>query len=129
MSRSSNANRYGTLAERHLCDLYDLTRDGVHTYWCDAVDGDGTPWELKAAMIERADGSEGRFRIFEEAHDQLAAKRGWYGFAAYRPWGNGIQLVESTAFSAGQLPGSTWYGAGGHRDSQQRKLAVSEVFG
>lgn len=128
MSRSSNANRYGTLAEKHMAERWRLDREGAHTYWCDAVAADGTPWELKAAMVERADGTEGRFRIFEDAHDELAAEGGRYGFAAYRPWGRGIQISAMAAMDATRLPGSTWYGAGGHRDSNQRKLRVSEVF-
>lgn len=126
MTRSSNANRYGSLAERRLADRYGVER--VDEYWRDGVDEDGTPWEFKAAMAERADGSEGRFRVFEDAHDKLAANGGRYGIVAYRPHGRGIVVLNMTSFPASRLPLSKWYGAGGHRDSRQTKIAVSEVF-
>lgn len=128
MSRSSNANRYGTLAERKMADRYDLRREGEHTSWCDAVDRQGNPWELKATMAERADGSSGRFRIFEDSHEKLQAVGGYYGFAVYKPRGRGITIIEMKSLDASELPGSTWYGAGGHRGSNQRKVGIEEVF-
>jgi len=128
MTASSSANAYGTAAERKAAAEYRLTIEGVHNYWRDAITSDGTPVEIKAAMQQRADGSEGRFRVFEDAHDKLHAAGGRYVFVAYRVRGRGIQVLASTMLHASQLPGSTWYGAGGHRDSRQRKIAISDVF-
>jgi hypothetical protein len=92
------------------------------------VGRDGTPWEIKAAMLERADGSPGRFRVFEAYHSKLANEGGRYGFLAYKPRGRGITVVRSRAIPAEQLPVARWYGASGHRDSRQMKLAVADVF-
>jgi hypothetical protein len=128
MTNSRKANRYGTLAEKKLAEKYRLSREGEHTSWCDAVDADGRPWELKAAMVERADGSTGRFRVFREPHRRLARANGMYGFAAYRVRGRGITVLQTRAVPASDLPGSAWYGAGGHRSSEQRKIAVEDVF-
>lgn len=128
MTRSSNANRYGTLAERKMADKWGLKREGVHSYSQDAVDEDGTPWELKSTMATRASGSPGRFRIFERAHDELLDAGGYYGFAVYRPVGRGIQVLRMKAIPAARLPVAAWYGAGGHRDSKQTKLAIGDVF-
>lgn len=128
MTASKRANRYGTLAERHAAQRYRLTRDGAHTSWCDAIDADGTPHEIKAAMVERADGSPGRFRVFEKYHEELQRQNGRYVFVAYKPRGAGITVSRMKRIHSSRLPGSTWYGAGGHRDSQQRKLSISQVF-
>jgi hypothetical protein len=49
-NRSHRANRCGTLAERHLAEEYHLNLDRCS--WHDARDDGGTPWELKATMIE-----------------------------------------------------------------------------
>lgn len=128
MTASKLANRYGTLAEIHAARKYRLTRDGVHTSWCDAIDADGTPHEIKAAMATRADGSAGRFRVFEQYHDELQRRGGRYVFVAYQPRGRGITVHRMKRIHASQLPGATWYGAGGHRDSQQRKLSIPQIF-
>jgi len=128
MTSSKKANAYGTAAERKAAAEYRLTIEGVHNYWRDAVMQDGTPVEIKAAMVQRADGTPGRFRIFENAHDQLAARDGRYVFVAYRVRGRGIQVLRSKMIHASRLPGSTWYGAGGHRDSRQRKLRIDSVW-
>jgi len=128
VTSSNQANAYGSAAERKAAAEYRLQTEGVHNYWRDAVMQDGTPVEIKAAMHQRADGTEGRFRIFEKAHDQLAANNGRYVLVVYRVRGRGIQVLQSTMLHASQLPGTTWYGAGGHRDSQQRKLKISSVL-
>ena len=128
MSRSSNASRYGSLSEQAAADRYNLTREGVHTAWCDAVQRDGTPVEIKAAMATRADGSAGRFRVFEEYHDRLRREGGRYVFVAYKPRGRGITVLKMKMLPPGNLPVSSWYGAGGHRESRQVKLAIGDVF-
>lgn len=110
-------------------DRYGLTRAGEHTSWCDGVDSDGRPHEIKAARVRYSDGREGKFRVFEEYHDKLQEAGGYYVFVVYIPRGSGIQVVNMDRRHASRLPGSVWYGAGGHRDSRQRELKVSEVFG
>jgi len=122
---SHKANRTGTLAERAAAEEYRLRREGEHTSWCDAVDRQGRPVEIKSTDLSR---DYPRFRVFEEYHDKLAAASGSYVFVAFRRRGEGIQVVNSKRVPASRLPGSTWYGAGGHRDSRQRKIAVSAVF-
>ena len=129
MTASKKAARYGSRAEKKAAEQYNLELEGNHCSWHDAKRADGTPVEIKAAAVERADGSEGRFRVFRKYHDKLRHHDGIYVFVAYRPRGTGISVVEMTDCHSSQLPLSTWYGAGGHRESQQRKIAVSEVFG
>jgi hypothetical protein len=126
---SSSANRYGHRAELKAADRYRLDLDGTHTSWCDGRDRDGRPVEIKAARPRYSDGREGKFRVFEEYHDQLAARDGWYVFVLYLPRGTGVQVLDMDRRHSSRLPGSTWYGAGGHRDSRQREIQVSEVFG
>jgi len=128
MTSSKKANAYGTAAERKAAAEYRLTIEGVHNYWRDAVMQDGTPVEIKAAMVQRADGSEGRFRVFEKAHDELQTTDGRYVFVAYRVRGRGIQVLQTRMIHASQLPGSTWYSAGGHRNSRQRKITINDIM-
>jgi hypothetical protein len=128
VTTSRKANRYGSLAERKAAEEYDLRREGAHTSWCDAVDSEGVPHEIKAAMLNRRSGGTGRFRVFEEYHEQLAAAGGRYVFVAYKRAGRGIRVVEMKRLSATKLPVSTWYGAGGHRESRQTKISPSAFF-
>ncbi|MBP2250436.1 hypothetical protein J2754_000733 [Halarchaeum solikamskense] len=127
--KSKRANRYGTLAEKQMAEKWHLTRDGVHTYWRDAVARDGTPWELKAAVVETASGRPGRFRVREHAHAQLVEHDGRYGFAVYRRVGRGIRILRYRALPADQLPVSAWYGASaGGDDHDHTKIALGDVF-
>ena len=128
MSRSSNASRYGSLAERKAAEKYGLRLDGVHTSWSDADYQNGTPVEVKSAMYRRANGSPGRFRLFREYHDRLVEANGYYCFVVYRPRGRGIEVLKTRMTKARGLPMSTWYGAGGHRSSEQTKLPIEVVF-
>lgn len=41
---------------------------------------------------------------------------------------DGISAVDMTMIHRNSLQLSTWYGAGNHRESQQRKIPVSAVF-
>lgn len=125
MSRSRKAAHYGALAERAARQRYDL--EPAHDAWHDAEAADGTPVEVKATMLNRASGSPGRFRIFERYHGRLARRDGVYVFVAYRAVGRGIQVRQMRSVEAGWLD-VDWYGAGGHRDSRQVKVAVSTVF-
>lgn len=125
-SGSSNAARYGALAERKARERYGLEAD--HSSWHDARTPDGTPVETKACMLNRRDGSEGRFRIFEEYHKRLEEADGLYAFVAYRATGRGIQVRAMRTIAASDLR-LTFYGAGGHRSSRQVKIPPGRVFG
>ena len=122
---SSRANRYGSLAERKVAERYRLVRDGVHTSWCDAVDSDGTPVEIKSCDAGR---DAPRFRIFEKYHDRLQSEGGHYVFVLYKKRGRGITVLRMTRMHASRLPAETCYGAGGHRESRQTKLRPKTVF-
>ncbi|WP_435098484.1 hypothetical protein [Halarchaeum sp. P4] len=126
--KSKRANRYGTLAEQKMAEKWRLRREGVHTFWRDAVDCDGTPWELKAAVVETASGRPGRFRVREHAHDQLLEHGGWYGFAVYRRVGRGIRILRYKAMPAARLPVSAWYGAGGTDEHDHTKISIADVM-
>jgi hypothetical protein len=126
--RSQKAARYGSLAESHVIDRYNLEPE--HDRYHDAVDpSNGKPWEIKAAMRELASGESGRFRLFESQHDQLEEERGRYAFVAYRPRGRGIQVLETRVIDARSM--SLEYGPSEHgspnRD-RQTKIPVGEVF-
>jgi hypothetical protein len=128
MSRSSNASRYGSLAEKRAAEKYGLRLGGVHTSWCDAEFGNGKPVEIKSAMHRRANGSPGRFRLFRTYHDRLLEADGYYCFVVYRIRGRGIEVLRTLMTKASRLPSTTWYGAGGHRSNQQTKLRIDTVF-
>jgi hypothetical protein len=78
-------------------------------------------------MLNRASGKEGRFRVFEKYHEKLAQEGGSYVFVSYRAVGRGIQIGSMRSLSARSLR-IEFYGAGGHRDSQQAKIPVSRFF-
>lgn len=120
---SKRANRYGTLAERHIAETRGLTREGEHTSWCDARFQNGTPVEIKSANI-----STGYFQIYKKYHAKIRSENGWYGLVAYKPQGNGIQVLRDKMTKATDLPLSTWSPTGGHRDSEKAKLPIEEVF-
>lgn len=125
MSRSSNANRYGTLAEYRAAERYGLALD--RDAWHDARTEDGTPVEIKAAMLNRASGQIGRFRLFEDYHRKLRRNGGIYVFVCYRAAGAGIAVEDTRSVEAKDVQ-VRWYGAGGHRDSRQVKIPVSKLF-
>jgi hypothetical protein len=126
VNRSRKANHYGTVCERRAAKQYGLDLDRAS--WHDARFQNGTPVEIKSAMYRRADGSPGRFRVFRKYHDRLRAAGGWYAFVVYQPRGSGLQVRQMKMTQADRLPLSAWYGAGGHRDSEQTKLAIEDVF-
>ncbi len=125
MSRSSNAARYGALAERVARRRYGL--EAAHDSWHDAETADGQPVEVKSCMLNRASGQTGRFRVFKKYHKKLQDENGIYVFIAYRAVGRGIQPRKVRTLEADAL-GVDWYGAGGHRDSAQAKIPPGEVF-
>jgi hypothetical protein len=123
-NRSKKAAHFGALAERAARERYGL--DAEHDGFHDAVAPDGTPVEIKAAMLDRASGKVGRFRIFEDYHKRLRAAGGWYVFVAYRARPE-FRVARMRSVGAGDVS-ATFYGAGGHRGSRQVKLPVSDVF-
>lgn len=124
-NRSSNASRYGSLAETRLAGSRDLDLDGTHTSWCDARFQNGTPVEIKAAMY-----STGYFQIYQKYHERLRENDGWYGFVVYKPQGQGIRVMRERMVQAHRLPLSAmWSPTGGHRDTEKAKVQISEVFG
>lgn len=124
MSRSSNAARYGSLAEQKLADDRGLVLDGKHTSWCDAERQNGTPVEIKSGMV-----STGYWQIYQNYHEKLRDANGWYGFVVYKPWGRGIRVIKTKMVRPDRLPlGTLWSPTGGHRDSEKAKLPFDEVF-
>lgn len=130
MNRSKNAAHYGRLAEEAAAERYDLDLDGNHSSWHDALDPAGDPFEIKAAMRKRANGQPGRFRIFEQSHQQLAKADGSYVFTAYIPRGTGIEIaaMKSIRARALRLGSSDFVSAGTHRDGRQIRIPISRIF-
>lgn len=122
---SHKANKYGTACEYHLAEKYhvELERSSWH-------DGrkEGTPWEFKSTAYEHADGTPGNFKIYRKYHEKLQAAGGRYAFAVYRIRGRGAQVVRATSIPASRIPTVSWHGGGDHRDTQQAKLAIDDVF-
>lgn len=124
MTSSKKAARYGSRAGKKAADRYNLELEGNHCSWHDAKRADGTPVEIRAAVVERASGAEGRFRVLRKYHEKLRRAEGTYVFVAYRPRGRGITVTDMTTRHSSKLPLSTWYSAGGHRESDQRKIPL-----
>lgn len=123
MSRSHKSARYGALAEKFARKKYGLEaeHDGRH----DAIDDQGRPWDVKAAMLSRDDP---RFRLWKDQHSYLSREGGGHIFVAYIPRGSGIQVARSKAVLARDLR-VTFYGAGGHREgTPQVKVPVGRIF-
>lgn len=128
------------MVEKRAADRYNLVfrfEDGSSTResWRDAIrqNGakrveDGQNVEIKAAKVG-TDVSNPNFKIYEKYHRKLRERDGYYALAAYRPWGRGIRIDKWDFRHSSQLPRLSWHGGGEHRDSQQAKLPVSEVFG
>jgi hypothetical protein len=123
---SKKSARYGSLAEQKAAEKYRLRRDGVHTSWCDAVDSDGRPVEIKATDAAR---EYPRFKIYEKYHDRLQSNNGHYVFVLYRKCGRGIVVADIRRRHASRLPTLTWHKTGGHRDTpHESKVKPSEVL-
>lgn len=125
MTRASRSSRYGALAEEKARARYGLEAD--RSSWHDARADDGTPIEVKAAMLNRSSGKEGRFRLFEDYHKRLEQADGAYVFVAYRAVGRGISVEAMRSIAASSIR-VEWYGAGGHRESRQAKVPPREIF-
>ncbi|ELZ94891.1 hypothetical protein C440_07442 [Haloferax mucosum ATCC BAA-1512] len=124
-NRSKKAARYGALAERAARERYGLEME--HTSWYDAKTSDGTPVEIKAAMLNRASGKTGRFRVFKRYHKKLIDEGGVYVFVCYTARGRGIRIARMRTVDASCLR-LKFYGAGGHRESNQAKIPPEKIF-
>jgi hypothetical protein len=124
---SHRANAYGTAIEYKMAEKYGLELE--RESWRDAVDSDGRPVEIKAAMRETADGQPGSFKIYRQYHEKLRSHGGHYVLAVYRRRGTGVQVLATERRHASRLPLTTWHGGGDHRDTQQGKVPVSVVLG
>lgn len=129
-SRSHRSPRYGALAEAQAREYYSLTK--ARDAWHDAVSDSGDPWEIKAAMSERSDGSMGRFRIFRRPHRALVRNGGYYALVAYRPVGRGIQVDAMRSLDARELEAirPDWYASRHQTEGrdQQVKIRIDRIF-
>lgn len=129
-NKSQKAPRYGAQVEKHVRERYGLTvPESGRQPWFDAADDSGTKWEIKGAMRKRSDGSPGRVRIFREPHQQLSRVDGYYGFAAYRPRGRGVEILATNAVRAREMRFE--WGPSEHSSpnrEQQQKLRLSRVM-
>jgi hypothetical protein len=123
---SKKSAHYGALAERAARNRYGLSSE--HDGWHDAETSDGQPVEIKSAMINRASGRVGRFRIFREYHQRLEREGGYYVFVAYRRFGRGISIARMRSVDADAL-NLNWYRGRHHRDSEEVKLTIEHLFG
>ena len=128
-NRSKKAAHYGALAERAARQRYSL--EPSHSSWQDAETNDGRPVEVKSAMMNRRSGKIGRFRVFEDYHARLCREDGLYVFVLYSATGGagggGIRVRNMRSVEASSLR-LQFYGAGGHRDSEQVKIHPRRIF-
>ena len=122
---SHKANKYGTACEYYLAETYNV--ELARSSWHDGRK-DGTPWEFKATARRHADGQPGNFKIYRKYHSKLQAAGGWYGLAVYRKRGTGAQVLKTKAVRASKIPTVRWHGGGDHRNTQQAKLGIEDVF-
>lgn len=121
----------GLLAEQHAREKYGLRipEDGRNS-WRDCEYKNGTPVNPKAAQPHR------RFRIFEEDHDILTSRNGYYVFICYEPVTIGESLADSRIdVKASKRMKATnvtklidGWNASGHEKGRQKKLQVEAVF-
>jgi hypothetical protein len=123
---SKKANKHGTACEYHLAETYNV--ELARSPWHDGRKN-GTPWEFKATAHRHADGNPGNFKVYKKYHAKLQRNGGRYGFAVYRKRGTGTQVLKTKAVDAGNLPLLRWHGGGSHRDTQQAKVDIGDVFG
>ena len=123
---SHRANKWGTACEYRLAQKYNLELERAS--WKDAVDSNGTPWELKATKRTHADGQPGNFKIYQKYHDRLKSNGGRYGFAVYRIRGKGCQILKTKTLKASAIPAVKWHGGGDHRDTMQAKIAIEDIY-
>ncbi|OVE84725.1 hypothetical protein [Natronolimnobius baerhuensis] len=127
MNRSKRANHFGTICEKRMARKrrFKLARCS----WHDATFQNGTPVEIKSTMLEHSNGQPGNFKVYRAYHDKLRRNDGWYCFVVYRPHGrSGLTVVKDKMVRACDLPLLRWHGGGDHRDTEQAKIAIGDVF-
>lgn len=125
-NRSHRSNHYGTLVEEALAEEYGLIL--ARESWKDAEFEHGGPVEIKSTMRTHSDGQPGNFKLYSSYHRKLRRRDGWYAFGVYRVRGRGVEVLASKLVHSSRLPRLSWHGGGDHRDAQQAKLAIEEVF-
>lgn len=123
---SHRANHYGTLCERLAAEKYSLTL--ARSSWKDAEFQNGTPVEIKSTMRTHADGGAGNFKLYSTYHRRLRAADGQYCFVVYRIRGQGVEPLRMKMVHSSRLPRLSWHGGGSHRDAQQAKVGIPEIF-
>lgn len=122
-----NADK-GTSIERYRAK----ERNGHHVpeAWFDVEAEDGTPVEVKSTQRRLASGRRGRFRFWQEQHENMEDHTGEYDLV--------VTEDDSTAFertlSADEVSeviedaGISWTGAGDHHMGRQAKVPWSYFF-
>ncbi|SNZ12103.1 hypothetical protein SAMN06269185_1497 [Natronoarchaeum philippinense] len=127
VNRSKRANHFGTICEKRMARKRRFELDRAS--WHDARFQNGTPVEIKSTMVEHADGQPGNFKIYRKYHDRLRRADGWYCFVVYRPHGrSGCTVLDDKMVRACDLPLVRWHGGGAHRDTQQAKVTIEEIY-
>lgn len=125
-NRSQRTSHHGARAEEAVRERYGLQSD--HASWYDATFKNGSKVEIKSAIYRRANGDEGRFRIFEDCHQRLTRANGWYAWVTYRERGRGVEILRMRMMKARTLRWTTWHKTGGHRDQREGQIPISRIF-
>ena len=79
-------------------------------------------------MIEHSDAQLGTFTVYRRYHERLRRAVSWCCFVDYRPHGlSGCTIIKNRMMKASSLPMLRWHGGGEHRETQQAKIAISNV--
>ncbi|QCC47433.1 hypothetical protein [Halobellus limi] len=141
MSTRRRANeRQGEAAGKIIAAEVNGEHVPGESYWYDVVTPNGTKIEVKSTHTELDDGSEGRFRLWEDQHTSLtsaeASGTAWYAFVLFSTDDEvvGIQrrkpstvtrIVREIALEDGE----PWSVAKHReREARQKKVPWSEVM-
>ncbi|MCD2199093.1 hypothetical protein LPA44_04160 [Halobacterium sp. KA-4] len=123
----------GSTATHAVAERYGLEVESRP--WYDAVSPTGTKYEVKATSRALADGSTGRFRLWEEQHRSLTASdaqgTSWYAFVLLSQSGDVRRIQRRKPSTVTRLVNERggWYDAGHEgKDGRQFKLAHDAVF-
>lgn len=141
MSARRRANeRQGEAAGEIVAKEYGGEHVPGESFWYDVVTPSGTKIEVKSTHVRLEDGSEGRFRLWEDQHTSLtsaeASGTAWYAFVLFgqdeelmkiqrRKPSTVTRIVREIALEDGE----PWSVAGHkERQSRQKKIPWSEVM-
>jgi len=135
MSQPAN-RRQGEFATNVVADTYGLVVENDDADWYDAVHPNSeAKTECKSARRELADGSTGRYRLWEDQHRSLVASdasgTAWYGFVLLDDDGTVVDVQRRKPATVGAIVRDRggWNQAGhSKRESRQHKLPWSEVI-